>query len=291
MRWTFLTQALFAAAAGSCLLAPGQAGAWHATGHMITAQIAYDALTDEARAEVDRLIALVAEFTPGGDHAVTASLWSDELKRQGVEAFDSWHYINLPYRAAGDGVAAPAPRPENVVWAIGQATATLRGEAGDLSKSLMLRFLLHFVGDVHQPMHCVSRITAELPDGDRGGNDFSLGGLLPHLHAFWDDGAGAYPDFDGQDWRPLVRRLADEITREVPRSAVPEWTDAAAETWARESFRLAVDVAYDGIAEGARPTPEYSARARRVIRRRLALSGYRLGALLNDIFSGREAKP
>ncbi len=285
MRWKSSTRAWLAVSAMALFLMPLPARAWHDTGHMIVVEIAYGDLTDEARREVDRLVALLANLTPGRDHAVTASRWLDDLKRQGVETFDAWHYVNLPYAAEGFGGKAPGPAPENVVWAVRQSAATLRGEADDLVKALMLRFLLHLVADVHQPLHCANRFTAQMPSGDRGGNDFPLGGAHADLHAFWDSGAGLYPAVDGRAWRRPVRRRAQRITRQVPKRAVPRWTETDPEVWARESHDLAVRAAYDGIAEGSEPTPDYTRRAREVIGERLALAGYRLGALLNEIFS------
>ncbi|MCP3958067.1 MAG: hypothetical protein GY719_09460 [bacterium] len=285
MRSMFLIRVLPLVAA-ALFLAPNPARAWHDVGHMVTAQIAYDELSDDARDEVDRLIGLLSDLSER-DHAVTAAVWADDLKRQGLEAFNTWHYINLPF--AAEGTAAPPSRQENVVWAIDQAATTLRGDAGDLAKALMLRLLIHFVGDVHQPLHCVSRVTAEQPEGDRGGNDFPLAGEEHDLHAFWDSGAGALPSWDGGAWRPMVRRLASELTRSMPKSALPGWSDPDPEAWARESLDLAITAAYDGIAEGAEPTPEYTARAREIVRRRLVLGGYRLGALLNDVFAARPA--
>ncbi len=198
----------------AAVLVPPPAAAWHATGHMITAQIAYDELTPDARREVDRLIAVLATFAPEHDHAVTASLWADELKSQGLEVFSSWHYINLPYNA-GRLAEVVAPREENVVWALREATSTLRAEADDLPKARMLRFMLHLVGDVHQPLHCASRFTAGLAEGDRGGNDFPIRHTTQDLHAYWDSGAGAFPEFEGQDWQPMVRRLTSELIRAV----------------------------------------------------------------------------
>lgn len=250
---------------------------------MITVQIAYDELTPMARREVDRLTEILADFAPERDHAVTASLWADDLKLQGLEAFASWHYIDLPYNP--DRLAQVAqPRADNVLWAVAEATSVLRGEAADLPKAMMLRFLLHLVGDLHQPLHCVSRFTAEHTDGDRGGNDFPIRHPYEHLHGYWDAGAGAFPEVDDGDWRPAIRRLTDELVLAVPRSSVPEWRLSEPEQWAQESHQLAVDVAYHGIEEGAEPSAEYAERARGVIRRQLALGGYRLGALLNDIF-------
>ncbi len=265
------------------LCMPRSAVAWHDTGHMITVQIAYDGLSPAARREVDRLIATLADLTPERDHAVTASLWADDLKRQGLELFSSWHYINLPYNAARLSFVAP-PDEQNVLWAVREATSVLRGDADDLPKAMMLRFLLHLVGDVHQPLHCANRFTAERAGGDRGGTDFPIHHRLQHLHAYWDDGAGAFPELDGGDWRPQVRRFADDLLRRVPRRAVPEWRISDPEQWARESHAVAVATVYDGIEEGAEPSAEYAERARGVVRRQLALGGYRLGAMLNEIF-------
>ena len=95
----------------------------------------------------------------------------------------------------------------------------------------------------------------------------------------------ALPVWDGGEWQQLVRRATDELTRSLPKSAVPEWADTDPEAWARESFDLALAAAYEGIGEGDRPTPEYTARAREIVRRRLVLGGYRLGALLNDVYA------
>ncbi len=274
---------------GAWSLMPGSAVAWHANGHMIMTQIAYDDLTPAARQEVDRLIVVLAGYAPERGHAVTASLWADDLRHQGLEAFSGWHYVDLPYNPGHLARVAP-PRDENVVWAIGEATSALRGDAGDLPKAMMLRFLLHFVGDLHQPLHCASRFTAEHPEGDRGGNDFPIRHQYQDLHAYWDHGAGAFPELDVGDWPLAVRRHADELLRAVPRSAVPEWRVSEPEKWAQESHRVAVTAVYDGIEEGAAPSAEYAARARQVVRRRLALGGYRLGALLNEIFDDGEVE-
>lgn len=275
--------------AGAVLTMTPPASAWHAAGHMITVQIAYDELSDGARREVDRLVAVLADFSPRRDHAVTASLWADDLKRQGVAAFDRWHYVNRPFRDGFTGAVSPAAT-DNIVWAIEQAVSTLRGEAGDLAKAWMLRFLLHLVGDIHQPLHCASRFSARHPEGDRGGNDFLLTGRHEQLHAYWDHGADAFPVLDGKDWPAQVRRWTDATTRAAPKSSVPHWRQSDPETWARESFELAEAVVYRGVSEGSEPSAAYEARAQRIVHRRLALGGYRLAALLDDVFAGAPAQ-
>ncbi|MEM7355125.1 MAG: S1/P1 nuclease, partial [Acidobacteriota bacterium] len=247
------------------LSAPAATLAWRSTGHMVTAQIAYDELEATARREVDRLVAVFSEHSPYDD-AVTASLWADHLKQVGVEAFDRWHYINLPLSSGFRG-PVPESAADNVVWAIEQASAALRGPADDLAKAWMLHFLLHLVGDIHQPLHCVSRYSRQHPEGDRGGNDFLLSGKHPQLHAFWDFGADLFPDLDGKDWATQGRALTDSITGAVPKRAVPRWQRSAPKVWAEEGQRLAKEVVYAGIEEGTEPSAEYKARAQQTIQR------------------------
>ena len=71
------------------------AHAWFDGGHMVVAQIAHDRLTPETRAEADRLIGVLADFTPVKADFVSASVWLDDVKRLNWRTFDRWHYINL----------------------------------------------------------------------------------------------------------------------------------------------------------------------------------------------------
>ena len=262
---------------------------WGVAGHMVVTQIAYERLEPETRAEVDRLVELLADFEPKSDHAMTASLWMDQVRGAGWRSMDRWHYMSLPYNA--DGLAEmPSVHPDNAVEAIRQSIRTLKSpEAPDLAKAIMLRVLLHVVGDLHQPLHSASRITAERPEGDRGGNDFRLldtEGKPSNLHRLWDSGFGALPKLtaDAAGMEAAVP-VAVRIVERVPEDRVPEWRDPDPEQWSRESFRLVTSVVYEGISEGRAPSEVYQAKARLVIQRRIALAGYRLAATLEDALS------
>lgn len=268
------------------LLSPEPSAAWGRAGHMVTTQIAYDRLEPATRAEVDRLVGLLADFEPRLDHAVTASLWMDEVRGAGWRSMDRWHYMSLPYNADGLGNLPPL-HPDNAVEAIRQSIRTLQNPAApDLAKAIMLRVLLHVVTDLHQPLHSASRITVERPEGDRGGNDFPLLGLdgaPSNLHRLWDGGVGVLPRLERDEaGLAAVPGLAADIVRRVPEERVPEWRDLDPETWSRESFRLVTSVVYVGITEGRAPSEVYQAKARLVVQRRLALSGYRLAAVLES---------
>ena len=291
-------------ALGLGLAAAGNA--WGPTGHMITAQIAYDRLLPETRGEVDRLIAVLAEEEPKIDHFVPASYWMDEIRRLGWRAFDHWHYTNPPYNPEGLPSVPPSHR-HDAVWAIGQAVSTLRNpQTPDPQKAWMLRILDHLVGDLHQPLHSVNRYSRRHPDGDRGGNLFELslppredGGYVPdNLHAFWDGTAGLFPRIQpGQAWTRRIGSMARQVRERVP---APEGVeeDVDPKAWARESYRLSIEVVYEGIEEGGTPSEGYRARAQAVVEERLALGGYRLAAILEhalgpgaELETGRRRRP
>lgn len=267
-------------------LAPVPAAAWGATGHMVVAEIAYRQLTPEARAEADRLIGVLRAADPRTGSFVPAAVWMDEIRGSGLRAFDTWHYINLPINA--DGLAAVPPALDtNVVWGIEQMAGTLADpEAQDFERAFALRVLLHLVGDIHQPLHCVGRCTLENPQGDRGGNLFFIEPACErcpsNLHWLWDGSVGLFPRIDPEgEWRQPVAELATStIAACPPPPDLPAWSPGAAEAWARESFALALTVAYDGVEEGERPSAAYLERAQRAVEQRIALAGYRLAAIL-----------
>jgi len=260
---------------------------------MITAQIAYNMLDDQAKKEVDRLIKTLAQYGPQMSDFAETSTWMDAIKRTGLNAFDIWHYRDAPYNADGLPEVAPAGE-QNVVWAIKQATATLKSpDAGDFEKALMLRFLIHFAGDIHQPLHCVSRYTKALPAGDRGGNDFKIKTDFKYqdnLHSFWDAAANLYNnniDTRLPGWKKLVESAAQDVMNKVPKNSLA-WTADDPEVWAKESYGLAVSYVYQNIEEGGTPSEAYVTGAQKIILERLAMGGYRLGALLQSIFGKHE---
>lgn len=266
------------------LSSPTPAFAWWDTGHMIVAQIAYDNLTPQAKAEAKRLINHMAKAEPPVDHFVPAAVWMDDLHRKGMRTFAQWHYINLPYNP--DGLASvPPAKEQNVIWAIEEAYKVLKHpEARDFQKSLMLRILIHTIGDIHQPMHNVGRSTLKLPHGDRGGNDFKLKGKYNNLHKLWDSGAHLFKDHNRKQWATYIPNYAREITNKYPQRILQEAPSMNPKEWSKESFTLAVGVCYQNIQPHSEPSAQYIQQAQPIIQRRLAMGGYRLANLLNSIF-------
>lgn len=296
------------------LLSASPAEAWSGTGHMLVAEIAYHRLDPDTRQEADRLIRVLAELDPKSDHFVPASVWMDRIKRTGLDAFDPWHYVNLPLGKSPETFPSLPPGP-HVVWAIERSMTTLADHPtteNDFSKALMLRVLIHLVGDVHQPLHAATRMSPELPQGDRGGNDFILSErrhpfLLScpetsspeaenqepkpdrqeNLHSFWDRGAFALPETRWPSDAPCLTALAAEIQHRFPPESVPHWTRDDPTEWARESHRLAASVAYEGTQPGRAPSAAYIREAQPVVLRRIAVAGYRLAAALESVLGSR----
>lgn len=261
-------------------LLPVAAFAWDDTAHMTVAQIAYDRLTPKARQTVDRV--LRQNPAPDFTDFVRSATYPDQLKRYGIKAYSAWHTIATPY--VRDQVKTSEPRPDNAVWAIEQCTKALTDERTiSYEKARMLRFLIHLVGDIHQPIHAATLFDKDHPDGDDNGREFKLGkGKKNRLHALWDTSFGVYHDLEDSRKADLseIRRLADNVLSDTRGQKLGDATDLDPEDWAKESYRLAVDVAYR-TTEGEAPSPAYIDRARKICRERIALAGQRLANLLN----------
>lgn len=155
-------------------LAPLHTYAFGTEGHQIVAALAEQRLSDHARAEAGKLLALEP-----GSTLVSISVWADETRSPSTAA---WHYVNLPrdadcqYDAARD-----SPDGQCVVAAIERQRRVLASAAPDVERLEALKYLVHFVADVHQPLH------AGYAD-DRGGNKYQVQafGRGTNLHAVWD---------------------------------------------------------------------------------------------------------
>jgi hypothetical protein len=285
--------------------------AWHDTGHMIVAQVAYLRLTPAAKAKVDSLLIAPAGRKPlitlcAGYYTpetcektydpIQIAVWMDDFRGDTLNStYDTWHYID--FKPIWDGIPERTnvgAEPENVLSRINWAINTLRKGAGtNKSDAETLGFLYHLVGDVHQPLHAATRYSATNPNGDAGGNGFKL--QMPgetrtsSLHFFWDSAAGQYGTVALK--RPLdeagkarILSLAEAAMKEYPAESMPEWKDLDPHTWVVESNTLAREVVYKNITEGGEPSKAYTEAAQKLVRKRLALAGYRLAGVLNALF-------
>jgi hypothetical protein len=275
----------------------GSAFAWNDTGHMVIAAIAEERLAPEVRAEAHRLVSIGA--TDRTNTFLTASAWADDARDRESAP---WHYINFFFRDDGKEPQGK-PEAENVVVAIERFSKVLADRMRpDEERAAALRYLIHFVGDVHQPLHAVARESDKHPTGDRGGNDFAIVppaslATMPrppqNLHVLWDLGAGLFPRIG----RPLdgpreesVRRLAADLKMKHPPGAFDaELRIEDPMKWAKEGLEIARNVVYT-LPEGSQPSAEYMRKAREVSGERAALAAYRLADLLNRLMKREERR-
>jgi S1/P1 Nuclease len=179
--------------------------AWNDKGHMVVAKLAWDKLTPPQRQAAITILKghphyaefLAANRPDNFDEDtwvfLRAATWPDWIRRHHPEAhlsFPKWHYVNLPYVPVGSSLKEsdfPAASP-NVVDQIPIAAKKVKdGTAED--KAIYLCWLLHLVGDIHQPLHCAEMFSERFPEGDRGGNLLLVrigNGRAQPLHPLWD---------------------------------------------------------------------------------------------------------
>ncbi len=265
--------------------------AWHETGHMVVARIAMDHLDPATKLQIEHLAGVRDNPLVGvpcderNDAFITGTCWLDDIRKRNKN-FGRWHYIDYPYSPDGTPTQ-PQDNNENVVLGIDNNVALLaNSSASDAQRAEAVRFLTHFVGDIHQPLHCIQLYSKRFPEGDRGGNRFQIASADANLHAFWDEGGDGLPDVRrplSEDGARLLTSLARDIEHEFDADTLNELRlHPRAEQWAVESFQMAREIAYNGIEPGAVPSDSYVARAQHACRRRLALAGYRLARLLNE---------
>jgi hypothetical protein len=282
------------------LLPSANCFAWGAGGHMMTAYIAYQRLNANAKREVNRLLAIPinpASVTRNSKDFVNASHWADDLRP--VPEFKptlNEHFADFPFSADGTATPTNLPEPDNVITALEHNVEILKTSTDDNARAQALRFIIHFVGDIHQPLHCSTRVDRNHRDGDRGGNGFDV--RVPdangrfkksNLHSFWDSGLGSFPK-GGPNFSPpplnKIPAAASTAMQGNPDTSPFLHLDNPADFagWAKESSDLAQRKAYDGLEPGGTPNADYRREGTRIARRRVAWGGYRLAALLNSIF-------
>jgi hypothetical protein len=268
---------------------------WGAGGHMMVASIAFKRLNPRAKAQAIALLARPinpAAVTKKSKDFVNASHWPDDLRPfPEFDSFKPFHFIDKPFSIDSTALPAGVPEPDNVVKALEDNVNILKTSTDKDAQAQALRFIIHFVGDIHQPLHCATRVSSAKPEGDQGGNlvTIKVGTKKVKLHSYWDGGIGSFPKTGPNFAPPPLGRIPAAAAKAI--SGNPD-TDPKLklddpfnyDAWADESFALAQSVAYKGMKNGATPSASYNKKALKVARQRVAWGGYRLAALLNAIW-------
>jgi hypothetical protein len=291
---------------------------WNSFGHMSVAYVAYQQLTPVTRTRVKALLKLNpyykkkwSSMVPAGTSTkdkdrmifMIAATWPDQIKSDNTYHNDGlangdrppndpsagqnigytdrarhkyWHFVDTPF--SQDGTALPAVPTPNAQERIGLLRKVLASSDPDTLKSYDLSWLLHLVGDVHQPLHCATRVSATDADGDAGGNlvKLSCTGCSTELHAFWDNLLGTSSS--------LTRVVTS--AKKLPAADATLAGKADEKDWVAESFEDAKQTVYvTPIGPGDGPfalTSTYKSKAKALAKERVALAGARLANLLNN---------
>lgn len=247
-----------------------RAWGWGEIGHEAVAKVARHFMTADATSATRALL--------GDESLETASLWADEIRKQpGYEWSRPLHYANVVEGEKSFELERDCKPTTGCVVSAILTDMSVLGSSTETTqrKSEALKFLIHFVGDVHQPLH-VSRAA------DRGGNLImvTFTSATINLHALWDSGL-----IESQ------YNSADELSQELLNAITPElhdqWCSLDPAAWADASYQYALSNAY-AIPANAVIDEAYVQRNLPIIRMRLAQAGVRLAAVLNVIFEKRD---
>jgi hypothetical protein len=242
----------------------GHALAWGQNGHRITGAIAQKYLSPTA-------LAVVQQILPNEDLA-EASTYPDEMKSNPIEFWQKtaspWHYVTVPAGHSYHEVGAP--EEGDAITALNKFTQTLGDPKASLAdKQLALRFIVHIIGDLHQPLHVGN-------GKDRGGNDVKLQFFWKdsNLHSVWDSGLIEQKELSYTEW-------TDWLSKKISPEQAKQWMVADPNVWLSESATIrdtlypkTDKLSYDYLYENM-PT----------VKQRLQMGGLRIAAYLNAIFS------
>ena len=254
------------------LLLPTPAMAWGRTGHRLIARLADAQLTPQARAAMQALLADETDPTLAG-----IANWADELResdpRLGKRSA-SWHYVNLAEEGCEYEPARDCRNGNCLVEAIRQQTAILADPRNSREERLQaLKFVVHFVGDSHQPLHSgYAR--------DRGGNDFQINfrGKGSNLHSLWDSGMLASTGLDEEASLKRLRALPATTARE--RALLPRTT----QQWTEYSCRVVLQPGF--YPAHAKLDDRYVQTWMPVLEKSLVQAGTDLAHVLNTALAG-----
>ena len=308
-----LCAGLLAAVMGSFAV---PAFAWDETGHKITGYIAWQQMTPEVRDKVIKILLSAPEdsqiatfYFPYGTRTVDTrkreyfmlmATWADMIRDKAFDArFKKYHNANWHYADRfwqwKDGKAVFIDTKDEsglALQKLNEFSQLIRGTATDAEKAIAIAWLEHLIGDIHQPLHNSSRVSGASPKGDQGGNLFFLTPKgtkrenVENLHWFWDSIIPRYlPNAKDQCDADYLDPIAQQMMRLYPYDKEKEKINSGKfEIWAKESLDIATSEVYRGVELFEMPSDKYKKKAFEIAQERLALAGYRMGDLFNEVF-------
>ncbi|MFT4801052.1 MAG: hypothetical protein ACI93N_000817 [Flavobacteriaceae bacterium] len=236
---------------------------WGKTGHRATGEIAEKYLTKKAKKEIDKLL--------NGYSLAFVSTYADDIKSDDAyKKYYTWHYVNFPIGSTYESHFKN--EKGDLIEGINTCIKFLKDEnSSNKDKAFHLKMLVHFIGDLHQPLHIGKA-------GDRGGNDIKVQWFYKdtNLHAVWDskmiDGYGMSYTELAISAQKLSKQQLESIQNGTPID------------WMNDSRKLCEEV-YTSAEVGENLRYRYSYEYMDTVRLQLQKGGIRLATILNDIFS------
>ncbi len=285
-----------ALALATSIAQPRAALAWGDEGHEVVALIADHFLEPDVRKQVNALLAADTDNLTAHDVA-SAATWADRYREANINGSRvktrQWHYTDIEitapdldkacfnHPALAGAVASNGPGNDCVVDKINQFAAELTDPKTDAEeRTVALKFLLHFVGDLHQPLHSAD-------DNDRGGNSKKVSAdtfRAGSLHHYWDTEFVTLLETD-------PKSIASDLVKNITTDQVKQWQAGTPADWATEAFYVAKADVYGKLpapsGSSYRLSDSYVSMAADDVARQLSRAGVRLAYVLNNALRRR----
>jgi hypothetical protein len=301
----------------------GSTNAWSYEGHNIVARIAHLVLEKESPATIKQVETILGYLntdkkylTPRegtGSYIFTeCATFADEIKRKGGDYQSDWHFHDEVYLDQGGDISDFHFKPKsatvtNAIKGIEKWFKQSSGYTNDYyyktihasdyptgatereRQSIAMRFLIHYVGDQHQPLHSESRVDKKYDTGDRGGNDLPLPGHYScnELHCVWDRVVYEFKKnvaspFTSDSYNTFTNTVSTVMKRH-PVSSLDAVSNLDPDQWQKESFAIAKSFVYNGVQEGVALNADYVSQGKIIAEKRLVQAGYRLARVLKSL--------
>lgn len=297
--------------------------AWDEVGHKLTTYIAWERMTPQVREKVSKLLREAPEDSDLSmlypqdsrsdsarqlDHFMLASTWADIVRERNFPVRykkyhqTNWHYYDSFWSMENGQlkiIEKPVEELGKAVPKLFEFEKTLQNpSASEADKAIALAWVLHLIGDLHQPLHCSARVTPEEPNGDQGANLFLLTpkdtprNQQENLHWFWDSIVKRNILRKNDEPDPLyLSKIAKGFIKKYPFAKMQNRLRLGKfDDWHKEGLQIATSQVFPfTLKRFETPTESYKKLAFKISEEQIALAGYRIGEMLNQIFGQNTA--
>jgi hypothetical protein len=267
-----------AAALLALALLPARASAWGNEGHDVVAMIAEHNLSDAARARVMSIL----KKSCGSDAAakmVCVANWADGSRKTTHKFTYNWHFVDITLKARKYDESRDCNPPDAQqkgrcgIAGLERARRILRGEVNDprITRAQALMFVIHIVGDLHQPLHTVEELV--------GGNGYNVKyfDIATDLHKVWDTKL-----ITSEMGNESEEDYAEDLEKEMDAAGLSSFQQGDPVAWLNEAHAAAIDKAYAPLNGGHTIGSKYYKNNLKVVHEQLERAGARLAMILNE---------